>query len=77
MEFLPVRVKSIRVAITISRPEPKNVEILTLEGKKSKAYNFNFFCWSGVKRKKWRFVVVSGTVWALVGNYKFSLQVFG
>ena len=44
MEFLLVRVKSIRVAITISRPEPKNVEILTLEGKKSKAYNFNFFC---------------------------------
>ena len=44
MEFLPVHVKSIRVAITISRPEPKNVEILTLEGKKSKAYNFNFFC---------------------------------
>ena len=44
MEFLPVRVKSIRVAITISRPEPKNVEILTLESKKSKAYNFNFFC---------------------------------
>ena len=44
MEFLPVRVKSIRVAITISRPEPKNVEILTLEAKKSKVYNFNFFC---------------------------------
>ena len=44
MEFLPVRVKSIRVAITISRPEPKNVEILTLEGKKSKVYNFNFLC---------------------------------
>ena len=44
MEFLPVRVKSIRVAITISRPEPKNVEILTLEDKKSKAYNFNFLC---------------------------------
>lgn len=40
VEFLPVSVKSIRVAITISRPEPKNVEILTLEGKKSKAYNF-------------------------------------
>ena len=52
MEFLPVRVKSIRVTITISRPEPKNVEILTLEAKKSKVYNFNFFCWSGVKRKK-------------------------
>lgn len=44
VEFLPVRVKSIRVAITISRPEPKNVEILTLEGKKNKAYNFNFLC---------------------------------
>ena len=44
VEFLPVRVKSIRVAITISRPEPKNAEILTLEGKKSKAYNFNFLC---------------------------------
>ena len=44
MEFLPVRVKSIRVTITISRPEPKNVEILTLEAKKSKVYNFNFFC---------------------------------
>ena len=44
VEFLSVRVKSIRVAITISRPEPKNVEILTLEGKKSKAYNFNFLC---------------------------------
>lgn len=44
VEFLPVRVKSIRVAITISRPEPKNVGILTLEGKKSKAYNFNFLC---------------------------------
>ena len=44
VEFLPVRVKSIRVAITISRPEPKNVEILTLEGKESKAYNFNFLC---------------------------------
>ena len=44
VEFLPVRVKSIRVAITISRPESKIVEILTLEGKKSKAYNFNFLC---------------------------------
>ena len=44
VEFLSVRVKSIRVAITISRPEPKNVEILTLEDKKSKAYNFNFLC---------------------------------
>ena len=44
VEFLPVRVKSIRVAITISRPEPKAVEILTLEGKKNKAYNFNFLC---------------------------------
>lgn len=44
MEFLLVRVKSIRVTITISRPEPKNVEILILEGKKSKAYNFNFLC---------------------------------
>ena len=36
-----MRVKSIRVAITISRPEPKNAEILTLEGKKSKAYNIS------------------------------------
>lgn len=36
MEFLPVCVKSIRVTITISIPEPKTVEILTLEGKKSK-----------------------------------------
>ena len=44
VEFLSVRVKSIRVAITISRTEPKNVEILTLEDKKSKAYNFNFLC---------------------------------
>ena len=44
MEFLPVRVKSIRVTISISRPEPKNVESLILEGKKSKAYNFNFLC---------------------------------
>ena len=44
MEFLPVRVKSIRVTITISIPEPKNAEILTIEGKKSKAYNFNFLC---------------------------------
>ena len=44
MEFLPVRVKSIRVTITISIPEHKTVEILTLEGKKSKAYNFNFLC---------------------------------
>ena len=44
MEFLPVRVKSIRVTITISIPEPKNVEILTIEGKKIKAYNFNFLC---------------------------------
>ena len=44
VEFLSVRVKSIRVAITISRPEPKYVEILTLEDKKSKAYNFNFLC---------------------------------
>lgn len=44
MEFLPVRVKSIRVTITISIPEHKTVEILTLEGKKSKAYDFNFLC---------------------------------
>ena len=44
MEFLPVRVKSIRVTITISIPEHKTVEILTLEGKKSKAYYFNFLC---------------------------------
>ena len=44
MEFLPVRVKSIRVTITISIPEHKTVEILKLEGKKSKAYNFNFLC---------------------------------
>ena len=44
MEFLPVRVKGIRVTITISIPEPKNAEILTIEGKKSKAYNFNFLC---------------------------------
>ena len=39
----------IRVTITISRPEAKNVEIPILKGKKpwyrkSKAYNFNFFC---------------------------------
>ena len=44
MEFLSVRVKSIRVTITISIPEPKNVEILTIEGKRNKAYNFNFLC---------------------------------
>lgn len=44
MEFLSVRVKSIRVTITISIPEPKNVEILTIEGKRIKAYNFNFLC---------------------------------
>ena len=44
MEFLPVRVKSIRVTITISIPEHKTVEILTLKGKKSKAYDFNFLC---------------------------------
>lgn len=44
MEFLPVRVKSIRVTITISIPEHKTVEILTLEDKKSKAYDFNFLC---------------------------------